>query len=87
MTTLLQLGVYILCHLSLHLNSKLQPSCLLDNRVKMASKRRSFISLVFIINYYNYYFFLQHEGVLLHSYFLKDSRLYQLYQTDTISYV
>ena len=36
--------ITILCHLSLSLNSKLH------NGVKMASKRRSFISLIFIIN-------------------------------------
>ena len=40
----------ILCHLSLYLNSKLQLSFLLDNVVKMASKRHSFISLIIIIN-------------------------------------
>ena len=44
----------VLCHLSLYLNSKLPPSFLLDNVVKMASKRRSFISLIFIINNNSY---------------------------------
>ena len=42
---------------TLYLNSKTTAVILLDKGVKMASKRRSFISLIFIINYYYYYYY------------------------------
>ena len=40
------LNVLFISHHSLYLNSELQPSCLLDNGVEMASKRRIFTSLI-----------------------------------------